>query len=262
MQDTKQNRIKIDYNIGSLWGNTTFKMAISLFLTMFLLFLVFFIFGTLFIFDSFWLSLVVNLAFIGLCGTFYFNMGATEGEKQAALSEILFKKDLTGEKVSPEERNRSFKKAKGFLAVSLALLPFMLLCLYFAFTTKIQYYNLGSLPTWLDSYLEQSQLGIALQYYQQETVLGLDGLLRLLVRSMNIPYVAIMNSLGPSALLWVERLSPLLILIIPSGYGFGYMHGEQARINVNKAISSGQKRKSILETRKKRPKPQEKKQLL
>lgn len=262
MQGTKQNRIKIDYNIGSLWGNTTFKMAISLFLTMFLLFLVFFIFGTLFIFDSFWLSLVVNLAFIALCGVFYFNIGAAEGEKQAALSEIVFKKELTGESVSIEERDRSFKKAKGFLAVLLALLPFVLLCLYFALTTKIQYYSLGSLPTWLDSYLEQSQLGIALRYYKQESNIGFDNLLRLLVRSMNIPYIAIVNSLGAKALLWVEHLSPLLILIIPSAYGFGYLRGEQARVNVNKAIATGQKRKSILESRKKKPKSQEKKQLL
>ncbi len=262
MQETTNNKIKIDYNIGSLWGKTTWKMVLSLLFAMLTLLLIFFVFGTMLIFDQLLISILVNLAFLALCLFFFHNMGLSVGEKQAGLSEIVFKKRLNGETISDEQLNQCFRKPKGFLAVCLALLPLFLIALVFAFTTEKQYYQLGALPKWIDSYREQTQIGIALDYYYKEVQVSAFSILRLFMRALCMPYVAMLSSLGADAMLLVERLSPLLILIIPSAYGIGYLRGEKQRILVNKAIHRNAKRKHIVEKQRKKAKQEEKKQLI
>lgn len=262
MQAATGNKVKINYNIGTLWGKTILKMAISLVFAMLMLFLIFFVFGTMLIFESFLLSLIVNLAFLALCMFFFYNMGAGLGEKHAGLSEIVFKRKLNGEQIADAQLDQCFRKPKGFLAVGLAVLPFVIVALLFALQTQKQYYQLGALPGWLNSYRDQTQIGIALDYYYQDVQISSLNVLRLIVRAMNMPFVAIATNLGADVMLWVERLSPLLLCLIPSCYGLGYLRGEKQRIQVNKAIAINAKRKTILDKQRKKRKPEEKKQLI
>ena len=77
-----------------------------------------------------------------------------------------------------------------------------------------------------------------------------------------MPFVSMANNAGAEVMLTVERLSPLLILLVPSLYGFGYVQGKNNRIQINKAIHSNAKRKNIVENHKKEKKIQKNKELI
>ncbi|MCI5956113.1 MAG: hypothetical protein MRZ54_03925, partial [Clostridiales bacterium] len=51
------------------------------------------------------------------------------------------------------------------------------------------------------------------------------------------------TSLGDHAALMAERLSPLLVLVAPLGYGVGYMQGQKVRNKINTGIQMGDEKK-------------------
>jgi len=55
-----------------------------------------------------------------------------------------------------------------------------------------------------------------------------------------------------NALLWLERLSPLLVCIIPTGYALGYLQGKRLRAGVHGAIVSDRARRVQKERRERR----------
>lgn len=261
MQENKAKKIKIEYNQGKIFSRVLLKMSLSVFGYMWLLLLIFLVFGALLVFDNKIIAIIINTAFLLLCGYFFYNRGLFVGTKHAAASEIAFKNKLFDEhsNVNPDE---CFTKCRGFVAVAFGMLPFFLVALYFAFNTQKQYYQLGALPSWLKQYMHYDNMDVALGYYLTNNGIQFMDVLRLFVRGTIMPFVSMVNNFGPDIMLKIERLSPLLILLVPSLYGIGYMRGENQRIMINKAISSNAKRKKIIEKHKKEKKTPQKKELI
>ncbi|MDY5729915.1 MAG: hypothetical protein SPL05_00050 [Eubacteriales bacterium] len=256
----QENIVKVNYNIGKTNDKSSYKMALKVFVSMLLLVLVFVVFGTMLLFENLLLAIIINLAFISLCAYFFMLEGIHEGNKQAGLSEITFKQMIKNK----EERldtGACFYKHKGFFAVLLGVLPLFLLCVVFAFLTEKQFTSLGTLPAWVENYMVQPELQASLAYYYAPQSIGFIHIYRLIVRTLNMPYIAMVSYLGTDAMLWVERLCPLLIWIIPSFYSIGYLRGPKSRVAINKAIQRNVKRKQLLQQQKTKEVP-EKKQLI
>lgn len=261
MQSKPVNRVKIEYNIGKVFAPSLIKMVFSVFLSIWLLLLVFIVFGALLVFDNKIVSFIVNIAFIALCAYFFYNRGLYIGSKHAASSEIAFKAKLVNEPYT-NNINDCFNKWRGFMAVIIAILPFFIVACVFAINTQKQYYQLGNLPQWIEPYMQYNNLDIALGYYKQNVVLSAIDILRLFVRGLIMPYISMFNKFDADTILLIERLSPLLLLIIPSTYGFAYMNGTKQRLYIHKAIATNKKRQTVISKYKKEKKSEENHQII
>ena len=67
--------------------------------------------------------------------------------------------------------------------------------------------------------------------------------MRVIDRALVMPFINVASYIGDSAALTVERLSPLLLLIAPLGYGFGYRQGLNLRTKINTGIKMGDDKK-------------------
>jgi hypothetical protein len=200
-------------------------------------------------FDSLVLRIVLGLAIVGLAVLYFYYQGANAGQSDAAFAEIMYLRDADGKPVSAAERGRCYHPGKGFFAAMLGALPFVLLALVFALMAQKEQYSLGVLPSWMTPFTRQSGIGDALAYYAQREGVTVLVVLKIITRSMTMPFVNVAIRLGADAVLWCERLSPLWVLLAPLGYGIGYRQGPALRNRINTGIAIGDQRKKRREKR-------------
>lgn len=151
--------------------------------------------------------------------------GGTRGQKEVAYSQTLARRESAGGKITPEDISRCYHPKRGVLTAALGALPFLLLAVALAFLAKPVTYTLQDLPTWLKAYLRREDIGGALKYYDHLQGPGVVDYLRIVVRLTIMPLSYIAGSFGDEASLLLDRLSPLLTLILPSAYAIGYSRG-------------------------------------
>ena len=136
--------------------------------------------------------------------------------------------------------------------------PFVIFAAVFACMTETVYYSLGALPSWMDGLMNQTEVYTSLAYYEAAEPVSALGIMRVIDRAMIMPFVNIATYFGPEAVVLVERLSPLLVLVSPVGYGIGYLGGQHLRDQVNTGIKVGddRKKKREMKARKKRQRQQ------
>ncbi len=196
----------------------------------------------------------MSLAIIGVAIYYQAIKGMEIGEKDAAFSEIMYERQQEGKDVSKQDLQRCFHPFRGAFATLLGAIPFMIICLVYAFVTKPWEYQLGVLPSWMDNLLMHNEMGDALAYYNVTRTLGAVDVLRIIVRCLIMPFVNIASVSGNNAILWVERFSALLMLIAPMGFGVGYARGHDLRTRINTGIQQGvaQKKRKERKARKRR----------
>lgn len=229
---------------GSFHGKDANKLIFRRFLAMLVLFFVFLISALVFSFEAFWLRTVCSCLVVAAAFFFTYSQGAAQGENDAGYGEIMYVRKQEGKAVSQDEQNRCFHPLKGFYAVLISALPFVAVAIFFACNTQLDVHTLGTLPSWTGALLEHNETGDALAYYSmnQHTLQYMD-VLRIFVRGLIMPFVNIAVGLNNHAVLLVERLSPLLLLIAPLGYGVGYTQGVRMRIRINTSIQLGVEKK-------------------
>ena len=212
----------------------------------------YFFLGQLMVIDIVWLRVLINSAIIFAFCALLYGSGARDGETDVSFGEIAWNRREQGQEVSEADLAKCFHPLKGFAAVLLGTLPLVLLCLVYALVAVRDHYTLGSLPSWMAGYLQRQDIGLALAYYQQPAAFGLQDGLRMLVRLLVFPFVNMMGAENARAVLWVERLSPLLVMLAPMAHGLGYLRGERLRAMVHGGIAAGQRKKRRQEARTKR----------
>lgn len=237
---------------GSWHGRDAWKLALGRMLTFVGISLVYLITGALLSFDSFWLRAVMAVMVLLAVASHQYASGVGKGQKDAAYGEIIHARRESGYPVPEKECERSFHSFKGFFAVLVGSLPFMLLALVFAFITSEPHYELGVLPTWTESLMQQTEFGTGLAYYQTQTGMTAVDVMRIIDRSMVMPFVTIAAGVSAKATLLVERLSPLLILVAPIWYGTGYAQGLKYRARINTGIQMGDEKKKRRERKERR----------
>ncbi len=241
--------VKKPYLTGSWHGRDALKKSRSVLLGVLLISFLYLILSLLLSFDSLVLRGIFGLVIVAAAFLYFYYQGMNAGQNDTSFAEIMYQREVDGKPVTPAESGRCYHPLKGFYAATLGALPFVLVALVFAFMTVKERYALGTLPTWLTPYTRQSGIGDALQYYAQREGITALVVLKIIVRSMTMPFVNVAVKLGTDAVLWCERLSPLWVLVAPLGYGFGYRQGPRLRDRINTGIAIGDQRKMRREKR-------------
>ncbi len=228
---------------GSWHGRDAFLRGYRLMAGVLITSIMFLLLGMILLFDSLWMRLLMCAALVGLAGAYQYSKGIAAGQGDAAFGEIIYEREKEGKPIQKADRDRCYHPAKGFFAVLVGTLPFVLVALGFALLARPALYSLGVLPGWLGPLMRQNELGDALAYYGGQPGIQAMDVYRMVVRAMVMPFINAAIPLGDNAVLWVERLSPLLVIIAPLGYGFGYLGGRKARARVNASIAIGDAKK-------------------
>lgn len=185
------------------------------------------------------INLVILMAFASLL----YMEGAKIGEDDVAFGEIAYSRRENGHTIPRDDLARCFHPIKGFVTAAAGVLPLFLVCLIFAFVAQKQVYRLGALPDWVTAFERDRSVQLALSYYHETMPVLPENILRVLVRLLLFPYVSIFGPENADAMLFMERLSPLLVLLVPSFFGVGYLRGPAQRSMVHSDIAKNAKRR-------------------
>lgn len=205
--------------------------------------------GQVLMFDSMLLRVLLNLLLLLGFAALLYSDGAKAGVDDVAFGEITLQRQQSGHQLDEEEVRRGYHPAKGFCSALAGAAPLLVVSLVFAFITQLQVYQLGGLPSWLSGLERRADIGLALSYYREPAAFGLEQALRIVVRLAIFPFISMAGTGSPQTLLWLERLSPLLVLIVPMGYALGYLQGKRLRGMVHGAIQTNDRRRTRRERR-------------
>ena len=238
--------------IGSWHGQDAVKQGFRMMLNILFISVIYLILSLLLTFDALALRIITSLILIATATAYMYTSGMAAGQGDAAYGEIMYTRKQEGKTITPQELERSFHPAKGFFEVLIGAAPYLIDTLAFACVTSLSTYTLGVLPSWLTRFTRQSGIGDALAYYQSHSGMDAISVVRIVVRSMTLPFVNVATKLGDVATLWAERLSPLWVMVAPLGYAFGYQQGKNARVRINTGIAIGENKKKRRARREKR----------
>lgn len=227
---------------GNVVDKVSTKRALRVAGTMLIVLLIFLIFGTMLLIDNLIFRILANVALIIVCGSLMYMNGAGNGEADAAFSEIMYQREQEGKSVDKDDRAKCFHPLKGLYTALLGTLPYFLLAVVLAVTAKLYTYTLGVLPSWVQGFERQGNIGAALSYYHVQQSMTVLDIIRIVVRMLILPFITIFDTSREASLL-LERLSPLLVLIIPMGYALGYSRGKAMRSQVHSSIAADSRKR-------------------
>lgn len=229
-----------------LRGNMVSALALKRGLKVFGILAAFAFFGVLasgvFAFDNALFRILINGVLLAFGCLLMMNEGSRFGEGDVTFAEIALKRQEEGKEVTKQDRDTCYHPGKGFVSALVGAAPFLLVSIVYALIATKQSYTLGVLPSWVQSYEGQSEIGQALAYYHESSAVTLEQILRLVVRLLLFPYMNMFGAGDYGRLLVLDRLSPLLTLIIPVFYGIGYLRGPQLRAMVHGNIRMARRR--------------------
>lgn len=243
---------------GSWHGKDAWTLAAKRMVALLAVTVIYLISGMMLAFDGLWGRIFSCVFTVFVTAYYLYGSGVAKGQTDAAFGEILYDREQGGHTVPDEDRQRSFHPLKGLFAVLAGAIPFVVFTALFAVLTEKSSYQLGGLPAWASSLTAQSEFGDALRYYEVQTSLTAMDIMRIIDRAMIMPFINLAAFFGNDAVLFAERLSPLLVLIAPLGYAFGYSQGLRFRARINTGIKMGDDKKKRRE-RKARQKRQQSK---
>lgn len=238
----KKPQVKLAYLTGSPMDNRTLLTAAKLFGGLLAAMVALLILGTMMMWNNVILRVLAN-GFVLFCAyMIYWQAGVNEGAVAVNLGEILYQRQSTGRDIDEEERKRSYHPMKGFLIALLASVPVFLCAVGLALTAQRVMTSAGVLPSWLETLERRDEIGGALASYHEVAGMTLTDGLRLVIRMSIMPFVNIIGADNRGALLWLERVSPLLVLLPGVCYGVGYLDGVKVRTKVHAEIEAGKKK--------------------
>ena len=214
-------------------------------------------------------STAVRVPLIGslivACGLLMFMDGSYRGERDCAVTETLDKLAKKGEyQPTGAELAKRYRRSKGVIGALLGALPALALAVYVAVSAVPYAYTLQDLPGWLSTYMPRAEIGDALRYLEDVTVtVTLTDYLRIAVRFVLFPYIGILGNVSDAGSLLLDRLSPLLTLIMPAVSAIGYQFGPGRRRKAVRMIEEAKQRprRRLKKAAKQRIRP-EKKQII
>ncbi|MDR0928254.1 MAG: hypothetical protein LBM74_00885 [Oscillospiraceae bacterium] len=209
---------------------------------------------------------LIGLVVLGVCYMLFMD-GVSRGEQDCALGETLDKLTQKGSYTPTDAENaRRFDRLRGALQPLVGILPLLLAALFVALTATPYSYALQDAPAWLSPYANRPEVAGALAYLADAGIEPtLTDYVRIVVRFALFPYVGLMGEMSDAASLWFDRLSPLIMLLLPLLVSLGYQFGPQQRAKTVKKLAQAKfaPRKRLKQAAKKRLSGEsEKKQLI
>lgn len=249
----KTGGIKKPFTQGTPVDTETWKKALFFFGTLLMVYFVSLIVCSMTGFSQTFLRIGVNLVIIVGILLIFYNNGANYGENAVARGEIVWQRKEKQENVSDSEVRLSYHPLKGLIMAAAGTLPFFILALVLALTTSLQTSSQGTIPGWLQSYLGRDEIGGALTAYTNPRGLTAVELIRVVVRIMILPYINLAGTAANKMMtLWMERLSPVIVLLPAIAYGIGFIQGPGLRSRVHTEIAENTKKRIRREKRERR----------
>lgn len=167
------------------------------------------------------LSVVIALSFVLLEGM----EGASRAERNVTTSHMLTTrmKD-NGYSPTNKELSTCYAPSKAILAALIAAAVPFALAVIVAINAKPYTYTMQDLPNWLTSYANREDVMGALVPYTNIGSAAAVDYIRIAVRVFILPFVSLFSAIEENAFM-IDRLSPLLTLIMPTAYALGYLAG-------------------------------------
>lgn len=243
--------VKKPYATGTPADSETWKKAAFFFGTLILVTFLFLIVCSMTGFDQDILRIAVNLAIITAVILVFYNNGMNYGTNAVARGEIVYQKREKGREVAESEVKLCYHPLKGLIPAVLGTVPLLILTVILAVTAEKQTTTQGMLPSWMQSYLGRDGIGDALKSYTDPGAMSFTEIVRIAVRIILLPYINLVGTSDMNAVLWVERLGPVLVLLPAAAYGIGFTRGPSVRARVHTEITENRK-KRIRKERKER----------
>ncbi len=173
----------------------------------------------------------------------FYNNAVGRGTEAVARGEILYQRQEKGLPFSESEQAICFHPAKGFVTAMLGSIPILICAVLLAVTARRQTTSIGTLPGWMSVYQRRSEIGDALVAYTASTGLGLEDILRMIVRIAIMPFVSMVGAENRDGMLLLERLSPVLLLLPALAYGTGYLRGRGERTRIHTGIAESNRKR-------------------
>jgi len=242
MKKMQVEKVTKPYLKGSIVDKTTLPGALKFFLATVMMSILFMIVCAVMNWNQAWLCTIINLAIVLSTYMMYAQFGMSAGANAVNQGEIMLTREEKGRPVADWERKMCYHPLKGAVIALMGSVPLVLCSILLACVAKRQMTGLGALPSWLGSLEGRQEIGNALAIYHETGSLGLEGLLRLIIRMSVMPYVNMIGAADKDGMLLLERLSPLVNLLPAMAYGIGYMRGVQVRSRVHTNIALGKKK--------------------
>ncbi len=248
-----QNVVKKPFLKGKVIDGETWKKAALFFGSLVMMYFVTLIVCSMTGFSQVFLRIAVNLVIVvGILMIFY-NNGVNHGSNAVARGEIAWQKQEKGTPLAESEQQLCYQPMKGFVMAAIGTIPVVILGVILALTATKQTATQGTLPSWIQNYLNRSEVGEALTAYTNPKGLSFVELIRIVVRIIVLPFINMVGTASDkTAVLWVERLSPILALLPAAAYGIGFTRGPDVRAQVHTEIAANTKRRIRREKREKR----------
>lgn len=203
-----------------------------------------------------WLRILFCIAQLAVYYLIAFHSGQSRGTAAVALGETAWNREQAGREIPAEERRACWHPLKGLTAALIGSLPFLALAVINALVAVRQVYTPGSLPEWVSGMASRPDVLEPLTVYSQTVPAEAADFVRMGVRAMIMPFVAITGSDNFGAHLVLDHLSPLLVLLPALFFGAGYLLGPALRAKVHASIDEGEKRRKRREARERRRRQQ------
>lgn len=185
-------------------------------------------------------------AVIAGCFLMQFSSGGGQGERDVTFGYMLGKRTLEGYQPTKDELAKCYNPLKGFLGMLLGAAPFVICAIVVAVAAKPYTYALQDLPSWVGAYDYRADIAKPLQYYAVAAGAGIADYLRILVRACNMLYLLPLGDAVSAYSFTIDRLGPVLLLILPLGFALGYLRGpalHKKRIEYNEQAKKAQLKK-------------------
>ena len=236
---------------GDPYDASTPRTAMVFFASFFIVAIVFLIVCGVMNFDMPVLRILLNGAVVFVTFAIYYSSGISQGTIAVNNGEIMHHRRETGAAVSRDELSRCYHPLKGYVTGLMGTLPLLLCAIVFAFIARRQMAGLGALPSWISAVEGREEIGAPLAFYREGVSLGLEGILRVIIRLVIMPFVNMVGSENADGLLILERVSPLLLLGFPLSFGFGYTRGVKVRQQIHADIARNTRKRARKNSRKK-----------
>lgn len=252
MQSSKKKKPQLVYkpfHKGPLWNGGIVKQALRLFCYFLFFTIMYVIVGSSLTVGGTVVRVIANGLILLVCAGVVYNSGIASGDGDVALGEIVHTRLQEGKPVAEKDKKQCYHPLRGLVVFGLAILPVLLMTVPAAIGAEKQLYNLQALPDWVKSFSSHDEIAAPLAYYQADGGKGLMDVLKLLSRLMVYPFICMVSSENLDALLWIDRLAPVLAILPGVAYPIGYMAGPASRAKVHGDIARN-KRKQIRKQKK------------
>lgn len=198
---------------------------------------------------SIWLRYLMTGAAVLAVAALFYSAGVNRGVADVEIGERCHRRQEADQDIPDDDRRNAFHPLKGFITGVIGTLPLLVCAIILAFTARRVMTAMGTLPDWMSSYASRSDLAGGLVAYGVHTPVTILDYVRVVVRVAVMPFVALVTAENNEAVLFIERISPLLVLIPAIASGIGYLQGPGARARIHTAIAKNKRRRRKAEKR-------------